>query len=402
MSCCEALWRIFKFQLHGQSPAVKHLPVHLEDHHVIRYEDNADLQEALDEAKDTSLMAWFKLNESDPEAQSHIYPEIPKYYTWNANQWKKRKAKRNIITCMYFVHPKDCECFCLHLLLTQVKGATSFEDLQTVPHPQDNARSITYNTFQEVALAHDLLDDDQEWTNLLQEAIIDQMPHQLHHIFAWIVCHCNPSDPLQLWLQFARDLSLDYVRQLCRGPPTQEAPDAAMELSARNAALSDINLILTEMGSNLATFPELLTQFTGEDINQGFNEVMHQEPAPVNNHALLNQGQCAAFDRIIDALDSPAARKKLFFIDRPEGTGKSFLYNTLIAHILAQQQEIIAVTSSGIASLILHGGCTAHSTFKIPLKVDGDSTCDIPTMSALADRIRDTAAIIWDEAPMTN
>ncbi|XP_047954108.1 uncharacterized protein LOC125200514 [Salvia hispanica] len=58
--------------------------------------------------------------------------------------------------------------------------------------------------------------------------------------------------------------------------------------------------------------------------------------------------------------------------------------------------------SSGIASLLLPGGRTAHSRFKIPIIVDEDSMCNIKPGSALAELIVRAKLIIWDEAPMVH
>ncbi|XP_019173292.1 PREDICTED: uncharacterized protein LOC109168891 [Ipomoea nil] len=61
--------------------------------------------------------------------------------------------------------------------------------------------------------------------------------------------------------------------------------------------------------------------------------------------------------------------------------------------IWSRRDIVLNVASSGIASLLLLGGRTAHSRFAIPLSVNEDSTCNISQgMSRL---------IIWDEAPMT-
>lgn len=58
------------------------------------------------------------------------------------------------------------------------------------------------------------------------------------------------------------------------------------------------------------------------------------------------------------------------------------------------------MASSGIASLLLPGGRTAHSRFKIPINVNEDSTCNIKQGMPLADLIIQYKLIIWDEAPM--
>jgi hypothetical protein len=62
----------------------------------------------------------------------------------------------------------------------------------------------------------------------------------------------------------------------------------------------------------------------------------------------------------------------------------------------------IAVASSGIAALLLVGGRTAHSTFKIPINIDADSTCNVPLGSDIAELIQHAKLIIWDEAPMAH
>jgi hypothetical protein len=58
-------------------------------------------------------------------------------------------------------------------------------------------------------------------------------------------------------------------------------------------------------------------------------------------------------------------------------TGKTFLYNLILSRTRADGGLAIAVASSGIAALLLPGGRTAHSRFKIPIKLDKVSTCNI-------------------------
>ena len=60
------------------------------------------------------------------------------------------------------------------------------------------------------------------------------------------------------------------------------------------------------------------------------------------------------------------------------------------------------MASSGVASLLLPNGRTAHSRFRIPIDLDELSICDIKRGTKLADLIVKTDLIIWDEALMTN
>ena len=92
----------------------------------------------------------------------------------------------------------------------------------------------------------------------------------------------------------------------------------------------------------------------------------------------------------------------MFFVYGYGGTGKTFLYKTLTAVLRSKSQIVLNVASSGIAALLLDGGRTAHSRFAIPINVVENSMCSISADSDLADLIRETKLIIWDEAPMVN
>ena len=63
----------------------------------------------------------------------------------------------------------------------------------------------------------------------------------------------------------------------------------------------------------------------------------------------------------------------MFFVDGPAGTGKSFVYNLLLAYVRAQENIALALASCGLAALVLKGGRTAHSRFKICIPTE--ETC---------------------------
>lgn len=115
----------------------------------------------------------------------------------------------------------------------------------------------------------------------------------------------------------------------------------------------------------------------------------------------FNEGQSAVFNEIVAAIEA-TPQEAHFFIQGPGGTGKTFLYKALAAHFRALGRVTLCVASSGIAALLLPGGRTAHSRFKIPLAINESSTCNIKKNSKLAAMIRATSLIIWDEVPMQN
>nr|GEW41954.1 ATP-dependent DNA helicase PIF1-like [Tanacetum cinerariifolium] len=114
----------------------------------------------------------------------------------------------------------------------------------------------------------------------------------------------------------------------------------------------------------------------------------------------LTNEQKVIYETIVDAAENN--KGGMFFVFGYEGTGKRFLYKTLTAALRSKRQIVLNVASSGIASLFLDGGRTTHSRFSIPINVVKDYMCIITADSDLADLIRETKLIIWDEALMIN
>ncbi|XP_027157966.1 ATP-dependent DNA helicase PIF1-like [Coffea eugenioides] len=112
----------------------------------------------------------------------------------------------------------------------------------------------------------------------------------------------------------------------------------------------------------------------------------------------LNCEQKHAYDLILAACFS--GQGKAFFVDGPGGTGKTFLYRSLLAALRSQGYIAIAIATSGIAASILPGGRTAHSRFKIPLDFSKNKACQLSKQSSVAKLLFECKLIVWDEASM--
>ncbi len=88
---------------------------------------------------------------------------------------------------MYFVGPSGGERFYLRMLLTVVKGPTSFEDLHTYD-------GVVHQNFKLACIARGLLDSDEQWDHSLTEAELWQGGSQLRQLFVCILLHCYPTD----------------------------------------------------------------------------------------------------------------------------------------------------------------------------------------------------------------
>ena len=113
----------------------------------------------------------------------------------------------------------------------------------------------------------------------------------------------------------------------------------------------------------------------------------------------LNAEQSYGFNEIL----AHVVNKKgnVFFVDGPGGTGKTYLYKALLAKVRSLGEIAIAAATSGIAASIMPGGRTAHSRFKIPIKLGDNSICNFTKQSGTAVLLRTASLIIWDEVAMT-
>ncbi|GJZ51625.1 putative PIF1 DNA helicase/replication protein A1-like protein [Tanacetum coccineum] len=173
----------------------------------------------------------------------------------------------------------------------------------------------------------------------------------------------------------------------------------------QNYTLMEIEMILNGNNRSLTDFPNL-PQINHNLLNMGTNRLIAEERRYnlsnkldrfTNLYAGLNPQQKDVYENIMQVVN---AKNGGLFVYGSGGTGKTYLWNTIIAFICSQGKIVLSVVSSGIASLLLLGGRTSHSRFHIPIDLDGDSCCGIDVTSDLAELIRQSELIIWDEAPL--
>ncbi|KAI8531247.1 hypothetical protein RHMOL_Rhmol11G0122200 [Rhododendron molle] len=165
-------------------------------------------------------------------------------------------------------------------------------------------------------------------------------------------------------------------------------------------------LMLGETGKSLYDFPPMPQSIENWStvvgnrliIEHRLLQIQAQQVDTETNIGRLNSGQRSAYDAIIcSVLENKGTT---FFLNGGAGTGKTFLYNTIAQKCRGLGHIVVTVASSGIASLLLEGGRTAHSTFSIPLDVLENSICGFTKQSIQAELFRETKMIIWDEVPM--
>ncbi|KAH9063146.1 hypothetical protein Ae201684P_009408 [Aphanomyces euteiches] len=98
VSCCEALTRIFSFDMFNRSHAVENLEIHLEGEQVVCIPTDRPMSpQELARRNRTKLTAFFELcrenSDSQARARECLYHDIPEHFVWNSNlrKWTPRK-----------------------------------------------------------------------------------------------------------------------------------------------------------------------------------------------------------------------------------------------------------------------------------------------------------------------
>ncbi|KAG7956985.1 hypothetical protein I3843_11G152200 [Carya illinoinensis] len=247
-------------------------------------------------------------------------------------------------------------------------------------------------TFREAATMQGLLERDDSVEECLQEASLYQMPCNLRQLFATILVYCNPANPRYLWEHFEQDMSPDF--QLIEHSQS----------NVRMQVLRSISMTLESMGRDINSF-QLLDrnihfdedEFLSKEIDDELAVLIPEEDILAST--LLNREQQIVYNLVSENVFSN--QNAAFFIDGPDGTGKTFLYKALLATIRSRHLIALATASFGVVALILPGGRTTHSRFKINLDNNKNFICSVSKQSGLAKLLQVTKLIIWDETSMS-
>ncbi|KAM0847424.1 hypothetical protein ACQ4PT_055022 [Festuca glaucescens] len=330
----DALWRIYGFSIHGHTPAVERLPVHLPGMNTIRFDDDADLTKISDSdfLRKTKLTEWFVANDQFPEARSLTYCDFPTEWTWDSEQrsWHQRGGGEKIGR-IYYVQPNVGELYYLRMLLMIVKGATSYADLKTY-------QGTTYLFFKEACAARGLLGDDTEWYHAFDEAVLWGFGARLRQLFVTMLLYCGVKSERTFFERYWVDLAddLQYGIRLARQDPKYEVPIGHL----RDMLLSELESVFLKNGARIADF-NLPPRTTYEGAFHG-NRLVQEEMA-YDSGALareaevllgrLNADQLSAYKKIVSSvLDQEPG---FFFVSGFGGTGKTFLWNAIVSYLQA-------------------------------------------------------------------
>ncbi|XP_053944993.1 uncharacterized protein LOC128854708 [Anastrepha ludens] len=141
ISSNEAAWRIFGFPIQERDPAV-----HLENGRRVFFTNETAIDRAINPPKTTLTEFFDWCNRADDVGafvRTLLYSQVPRYFTWTqTKKWMPRKQGSSVAECLnlfksnalgrlFTVNPRHTECFYLRLLLVNVTGPLSFQDICT-------------------------------------------------------------------------------------------------------------------------------------------------------------------------------------------------------------------------------------------------------------------------------
>ncbi|GKB33692.1 DNA helicase [Tanacetum coccineum] len=306
----------------SREPAVHSLVVDLQNMQriVFKERDGLDSLVVNPHKKKTTLTEWLYYNEQNTNGRYLTYLNFPSEFVWYAygKYWRHRRMRNKSLV-----------------------GRLIFPGIRTV-------NDIVYPTCCAACEALGLLQDDQEWEITLEEAALTATPAELRVLLAHILAFCEVSDPKRLWQLTWRSMSEDipYASSMSLNIPGLHIDDSELE-----------DYVLYEFEGCLNHYSRSLTDF-------GLR-LPHEHLMLVLRNRLLMEEKC--YDRKLLATERDQLLPKL---------NEKQLYAILYT-LRSEGKVVMVVASSGIASLLLLVGRTAHSRFKIPLDLT-DTTDESP------------------------
>ncbi|XP_012835448.1 PREDICTED: uncharacterized protein LOC105956154 [Erythranthe guttata] len=217
LPACEAMWRLFNFDIHYRDPYVIRLSFHLPDHQPLVFNKNQSLQSVMDRpsSKQTMLLAWFEANKNYPHARNLRITEI-----FHSSLCIKR------ILALGRQEKKDFlldACYVLGLL------------------------------------------DDKEYIDAIREVNAWASRDYIRRLFAVMLLSNSLSQPEHVWRSCWSDLAegIAYKQQRLHNNPDLSISDESL----MNCTLTDIEKILQSNGNSLRNYAPMPfpTEFAMED-----------------------------------------------------------------------------------------------------------------------------------------
>nr|GEY10165.1 putative diphthine methyl ester synthase [Tanacetum cinerariifolium] len=279
-----------------------------------------------------------------PSQQQVVYDDIDDVlnkplFVWIAQKriWQERK-RGYAVGRIHYVPRSVGDAYYLRVLLNKVKEPISWDKL----YEYDD---IIHPSFRDACFACGLLDDDErEYILGLEEIHGWELGNKVRFSFVHLLMSNSMSRPDHVWNEtwkFMKDDIEHRERQLLNNP----------------------DLEFLQNHANTLIHDELC-------YNRDELRMDHE-----NLFSSLTTKQQSVYCKVISTVENN--KGGVLFLYGYGGTEKTYIWRTLSAAIRCKGDIVLNVASSGIASLLLPGGRTAHSRFGIPINVVKTSVCSI-------------------------
>jgi hypothetical protein len=422
----EAVWRLLAFNLFFSRPKVERLPLHLDDEVNVLFRQGNE-RRAAERVPVSKLLDWLTfcrapvLTHLPTVWQTLTYSQFPGYFTHHRQRgWRGRATRERfkVVGRMPPARVGNEEVFFLRRWLCHVTCGEVRDHYRTLPAyhlPCVADLRMGYSSFKTLCVAKGLADDDQEWAWVLAEASTHQLASGMRCMFIEIVTYNQPANAMALFEQYWEDFF--YDRELAAAAERINAVAGSMARRQTVRRVFALSLMHDELRAAGCTDWRTQLPMTADEqeisheleryrnepmlIQHELNYDRQQEQERYQEalaHITDQSSQLDALQRVQSALEQHIPL--LLFLSAYAGCGKTYLENAILHLVRSTGQIALAVASTGIAALLLPGGVTLHSRFKVPLNADCDSTLNILAQSNDAALIRRATVLIWDEAVM--
>ncbi|GBP17299.1 hypothetical protein EVAR_90159_1 [Eumeta japonica] len=203
------------------------------------------------------------------------------------------------------VNPRHTECFYLRLLLVNVTGPLSFQDIRKVNGQQ-------YPTYKDACLALGLLEDDNQWECMLAEAALNCTAIQIRLLFAIVLTTCFPARAQILWENHKDSMTDDILHQhriRCHDLTITFSDEMYNEalIAIEDLCIVIANLPLSNFGMNSPnrTASDLMNTEMNRELQYSTVEMA---AIVARNVPLMNEEQRTIYDRIMLAVSAGQAK----------------------------------------------------------------------------------------------
>ncbi|UYV84552.1 hypothetical protein LAZ67_X002596 [Cordylochernes scorpioides] len=334
----EAGWRIFGFHMHEQSHAIIRLAVHLPDYQDVVFNDDI----------------------SDEQLQNRLSRDstLMGYFKLNRADPNAREYLYREIPEHYTWNCKERQWNTRKLSGAKVIGRMSFK-------------------------------------STLEDGVVMNMPKQLRELFAYICAFGPLAKPRELWDEFKPHMCEDFCRK--------RHPNDDACTHCEGYAMKEISDIFLSHRVNYNEYGLPVPAWNIPDVPCSEEYISDTEVLlAADKMKSFNAEQTAAYDQIMAAVKDVTMRPKCFFIDGPGGSGKTYLYTTLMHSVRGMNQVVLPAATTGIAANLLQGGKTMHSLYGLPIPLNETSVSNIKMTTMAAGTLRKAKLFIIDECTMAS